>query len=319
MITSKKGEMAMATSLINTECKRYGCMKNLLACYANCKYNSRCEELRQEVLPVVTQAASDINSYRQERGLSAIEIQTTKRGLKFMDVLSLKMNSAQGKKRINGAARIIKAKPKRESNPDKEIRKTLTSVEKTARKLEPGTGVFRIEKSAPKAKAKKATTRVKKMSENKILPFTVAPKAIGLKAIERLQEMPKAKGKKKRRVVKRKSKLRMETQAKMPRRAKAVESVNRNDSRETTSSAADTNQQGAGNAAEKSTSNARRRVSKQDLAKKKKKMFIVLDGNNSALVDEKGLLAKVLAGVSPGARYFEATEIELRLQIAYKK
>jgi hypothetical protein len=48
-------------------------------------------------------------------------------------------------------------------------------------------------------------------------------------------------------------------------------------------------------------------------------MFIILDGEKSALVDEKGLMAKLLAGVSPNARYFEATEIELRLQIAHKK
>ena len=39
----------MATSLINTECKRYGCIKNLLACYANCRYSTRCDDLKNEV------------------------------------------------------------------------------------------------------------------------------------------------------------------------------------------------------------------------------------------------------------------------------
>jgi hypothetical protein len=74
------------------------------------------------------------------------------------------------------------------------------------------------------------------------------------------------------------------------------------------------------NVAEKTSAARRKKSGGQDAAaKKKKRMYIILDGERSALVDEKGLMTKLLAGVSPNARYFEATEIELRLQIAHKK
>ncbi|HXG94054.1 MAG TPA: hypothetical protein VNN73_17050 [Blastocatellia bacterium] len=75
----------MATSQINMECKRYGCMKNLLACYANCRYNTRCDDLRNELIDKTEQAASDINAYLAERGRKPVMIQILKRGLKFAE------------------------------------------------------------------------------------------------------------------------------------------------------------------------------------------------------------------------------------------
>jgi hypothetical protein len=309
----------MATSLINTECKRYGCMKNLLACYANCKYNGRCEELRSEVMPIVTQAANDINSYRQERGLGAIEIQTTKRGLKFIDVLSLQKKTTQGKNRINQASRIIKAKPKANAKSVKVYSHAAILKEKTAMKSEPVKGEPLPKRSGAKANTRKSKVRVKKVSENKILPFTPSPKASAIKAIERLPERPKPKIRKKRKTPKRKKILTMEMQAKMPRRAKELATPMGNNDQDNTSVGGNANPSGITQSAGKTTSQGNRRGGKDLAAKKKKKMFIILDGNNSALVDERGLMAKLLAGVSPNARYFEATEIELRLQIAYKK
>jgi hypothetical protein len=44
-------------------------MKNLLACYANCRFVTRCDELRNEIIEKPEQAATDINSYLGERGL----------------------------------------------------------------------------------------------------------------------------------------------------------------------------------------------------------------------------------------------------------
>jgi hypothetical protein len=73
----------MAASLINTECKRYGCMKNLLACFANCRYNTRCDDLRSEIESKTEQAEKDINLYLSQRGDSPVSIQFLKRGLKF--------------------------------------------------------------------------------------------------------------------------------------------------------------------------------------------------------------------------------------------
>ena len=49
----------MAASTINTECKRYGCIKNLLACFANCRYVGRCDELRNELSDKTAQAGME--------------------------------------------------------------------------------------------------------------------------------------------------------------------------------------------------------------------------------------------------------------------
>ncbi|HEX8186315.1 MAG TPA: hypothetical protein VF747_16235, partial [Blastocatellia bacterium] len=73
--------------MINTECKRYGCIKNLLACFANCRYSTRCEDLRNEIIDKTELASTDINKYLSERGRTPITIQLMKRGLKFADVL----------------------------------------------------------------------------------------------------------------------------------------------------------------------------------------------------------------------------------------
>ena len=94
----------MAASQINTECKRYGCMKNLLACYANCRYNTRCDELRGEILSKTDEAARDINSYLTERGRAPITIQFLKRGLKFSESIGPKTE------KVKSAPKLAKVK-----------------------------------------------------------------------------------------------------------------------------------------------------------------------------------------------------------------
>ena len=74
----------MALSLINTECRRYGCIKNLLACYANCRYNTRCDDLRNEIADKKDQAARDINEYLAEHGEGSITISFPKKGVRFL-------------------------------------------------------------------------------------------------------------------------------------------------------------------------------------------------------------------------------------------
>src|ERR1044072_806451 len=73
----------MAASTINVECKRFGCMKNLLACYANCRYTGRCDELRNELVDKTAAAERDINRYLGERGRNPILVQILKRGVRF--------------------------------------------------------------------------------------------------------------------------------------------------------------------------------------------------------------------------------------------
>src|SRR5512138_3227712 len=75
----------MAASTINIECKRFGCIKNLLACYANCRYTGRCDELRNELADKTAAAEDDINRYLSERGRHPILVQILKRGVKFAD------------------------------------------------------------------------------------------------------------------------------------------------------------------------------------------------------------------------------------------
>src|ERR1044071_9847628 len=79
----------MARSLVTTECKRYGCMKNLLACFANCRYNTRCDELKNELADKTELATRDINQYLLERGRKPIVIQTMKRGLRFVEAAKI--------------------------------------------------------------------------------------------------------------------------------------------------------------------------------------------------------------------------------------
>jgi hypothetical protein len=313
----------MATSLINTECKRYGCMKNLLACYANCRYNSRCDDLRNEILPNLEQAANDINAYRRERELSSIEIQLMKRGVKFVDVAALQKNLAQGKKRSAKSVRKNKAKVKTEV-----LRAAPEKVETKAAKIKV---VPQPEKSKikaitrPKKSKIKATTRLEKPQAiaQKRIEATVTKKAIEPMAVSRelsgkkksvvVQEKPRPLIKKKAKARRKKSILKPETPFKMAKKMKDSETENVNLTTET-------NEVNTLSATEKMTTPQRKKSAAQDAAaKKKKRMFIILDGEKSALVDEKGLMAKLLAGVSPNARYFEATEIELRLQIAHKK
>jgi hypothetical protein len=280
----------MATSLINTECKRYGCMKNLLACYANCRYNSRCDDLRNEILPKLEQATNDINSYRRERELSSIEIQLLKRGLKFVDVASLQKNLAQSRK----------AKSTKKRRPKRSVTARQTSNEKA-------------KPESPRARIK-AVTRVEKPSaiaNKRIEPVPEKTESLVKKRLAILPEKTRPIVKK--RVKTRRKKLKPETHFKMVKKTKDSATDNLNLSTEA-------NQSPMTNAPEKTATTRRRKSAGQEAAaKKKKRMFIILDGERSALVDERGLMAKLLAGVSPNARYFEATEIELRLQIAHKK
>lgn len=288
----KKELSKMATSLINTECKRYGCMKNLLACYANCRYNSRCDDLRSEILPKLEQATNDINTYRRERELTSIEIQMTRRGLKFIDVASLQKNLAK--------SRSMKAAKK------KRVKRVATARQAVIEKDKPDSPKERI----------KAVTRVEKplaIAKKRIEPVVEKSAVIIKKKQEVSQQKPRSVVKKRLKIRRKKTQLKSETQFKMSKKPKDSETENSN-------LASGAGQPNASAATEKTAASRRKKSAGQDAsAKKKKRMFIILDGERSALVDEKGLMAKLLAGVSPNARYFEATEIELRLQIAHKK
>src|SRR5690348_1302776 len=102
----------MAASTINTECKRYGCMKNLLACYANCRYTGRCDELRNELADKAAAAESDINRYLSERGRNPILVQILKRGVKFGERVERPMQRPARKPAKPVAVPVAIAKPR---------------------------------------------------------------------------------------------------------------------------------------------------------------------------------------------------------------
>ncbi|MCI0488537.1 MAG: hypothetical protein L0229_18265 [Blastocatellia bacterium] len=52
---------------------------------------------------------------------------------------------------------------------------------------------------------------------------------------------------------------------------------------------------------------------------RKGKVFIILEGDTASIVDEQGLMAHLISGSSSKARYFEASEVEARVQIVPKK
>jgi hypothetical protein len=301
----------MATSLINTECKRYGCMKNLLACYANCRYNSRCDDLRNEILPNLEQAVSDINGYRREREQSVIEIQLLKRGLKFVDVASLQKNLAKAKRASEKASRkrIVglkpaKVKPAAEALPAEPVpTKRLKQAGKAKPLNQPASRIQKVSVGTPKRPEPEKRRRVA------VVESSPAPV---LKRLETSSDSSRSRLKKKRKKAAKKPIVKLENRLKMAKKIKdsATASPIMNN---------ETSQLTGLSGTDKSASPRPKKSAAQEAAKKKKRMFIILDGERSALVDEKGLMAKLLAGVSPNARYFEATEIELRLQIAHKK
>src|SRR5690349_13300886 len=155
----------MATSLINTECKRYGCRKNLLACYANCRYNTRCDELRNEVEANFEQATTDINSWRNERGMSLIQLQMPKRGLKFVDVKPLSPAMPRQKS--------VATKPKAEKPVAKLERQSPRPT--IADKLEVQSAKPAVKRRPKKRRAKARVTKAAGKAAQKLMPLEPMP------------------------------------------------------------------------------------------------------------------------------------------------
>jgi len=215
----------MALSQITTECRRYGCMKNLLACFANCRYNTRCEDLRNEIQDKTEQAAGDINQYLAEKSAPPIRIQMLTRGLKFVPLSKLE-------------------KPKRERKPESAI--------------------------SNKSHAMQMQTEKKKRSRKR----TMSGKAKPVQSIDTTASATSAQG------------------------------TEQNESRPK-----------KGRASSQSRSNSAGRSKKNG----KGKLYIILENETATIVDEQGMIRRMLAGPSKRARFFEAKEVEAQLQIVYKK
>jgi hypothetical protein len=247
----------MAISLINTECKRYGCIKNLLACYANCRYSTRCDDLRNEIIDKTELASSDINKYLIERGRTPITIQLMKRGLKFADAESLAVKSSKPRvalfeDKALALPRKIKSLKRRPHSTD--AKKRTSSIRESVKKLEP------------------VLTKNRKS-------------------------------------------------AVMPRRPKKESNLNLAEKEQVSSPPVQTQESSAHN---------KPRVTKPARSKKRKspsgsrsvdrngKVYIILEGKSASVVDEHALMMHLFTNPSSGARYFEASEVEARVQITKK-
>lgn len=191
-------------------------MKNLLACYANCRYNTRCDDLKTELADKTDQAERDINQFLRERGQKPIQIKTLTRGLRFISISPTDIKKS--------AASLKKEKPARAARPAKRR----------------------------KQKRKKRLMPVKSESSTRSTSGAVS-------------EQPSAAKKSK--------------QKSRPRKSNAGSSVKGRDG----------------------------------------KLYIILEGDSATIVDQHGLMQRMMSKTSSSARYFEAHEVEARIQIVPKK
>lgn len=283
----------MAVSRIIMECKRYGCMKNLLACYANCRYSGRCDDLRNEVIDKADQAAKDINDYLRERGRAPITIQVMKRGLKFTDTPRLQKSS-------------------QESIPVAQTKSLDSKVSSEAKKIT--SKAANLTANHPRSKRKKralaSLSAVRTTTSKQVSVLTNKEPAKASKP--RLGERRKKAGsKRKKRIT-------------MARNTAREESIRKQEKAEISNQTGETQQPAttAKTARSRNGSNRKTKSSSrntQTARKTGKKIFIILEGKSASLVDEQGLIAHLLANDSSGARYFEASEVEARLQIVPKR
>ncbi|HST20476.1 MAG TPA: hypothetical protein VLR90_05135 [Blastocatellia bacterium] len=281
----------MAASLINTECKRYGCIKNLLACYANCRYSGRCDELKNEILDKTDQAAKDINSYLGERGRKPIMIQIMKRGVKFTDIANVK-NVIPAKAERKEPIRLKRKKSRNRAKPKSSP--TFSAVESSVVNIRKTRAASYLEKTQALSTQKTARKRkpARKRKESAKPGNTITTKA-----------------------ARNSFKLNQRESITMPKRAinKSIESpVEKESVSNITSGDLSTS-------ANSRTKTRRKSSSKSRSASRNGKVYIILEGKTANIVDEKGLMQHLFTNPSAGARYFEASEVEARINIVLKK
>jgi hypothetical protein len=262
----------MASSLVTTECKRYGCMKNLLACFANCRYNTRCEELKNELVDKTDLATRDINQYLFDRGRKPIVIQTMKRGLRFVEAT-----------KAEKAAPFVKQIKEPSDQP-----RGMKAVEAT-----------KIEKAASLIKLKQQPSKQKRRLR------LVAAKAAPVTKQREDKAAPVIKPREK--VV-------------MPKRAKNEASALREEKPVANHHPAQASDMASSMLKPIKPSRAKNKngARKSRAAAQRRKIYIILEGKSASIVTEQGLMQHLFNNPGSGARYFEASEVEARVQIVLK-
>jgi hypothetical protein len=315
----------MAASIINTECKRYGCMKNLLACFANCRYTMRCDDLRNELMDKATEAESDINRYLSERGRSPVIVQILKRGVKFDDKagrpprkpLQIASSSAvEAKPRLKLA---VNARPATKAKPGLAAAEVHRQAEKATHRA------IKTRKPAAGAKVKATTKRravrrsglpANRQSEDsqtialKMTADTVPRRAAGLRLTSAATRKP--------------GEARSRKRAKMPRRAKPLAKANATGIERPAAPSQNTPAIAGKPELAARPASERAAPRRKALAKSRKpaangRVYIIIEGQTASIVDEQGLMMHLFNNNSKNTRYFEASEVEARVRIVPKR
>ena len=278
----------MAASTINTECKRYGCMKNLLACFANCRYVGRCDELRNELSDKTAQAEGDINRYLSERGRPPILVQLLKRGVKFDDKAARTPRRPVKQAAPRATVARLSPEPPLKIKPKVKIKTKLRP---------PGRPLIQAKAQAP---AKPIVA----------LPATAAATAprAGLRLASAAPRPSLEKRSRKR--------------SKMPRKVRTEPRAKVADSQPTAAPLHITPSLSGKPETTQRPTGKRTTPRKPTAANPRKgagKVYIIIEGQTASIVDELGLMAHLFGSHSKNARYFEASEVEARLQIVPKR
>jgi hypothetical protein len=325
MVRTGHIEFLMATSLINTECKRYGCIKNLLACYANCRYNSRCEDLRNEIIDKTETASNDINKYLSERGREPITIQLLKRGLKFSNTVKSGSRSDPGERllsqgrrpiaEIRGVeVRAVELRDRASAKTDRVMRGTLSplTLKRTASNLNKSLGPEKV----PAFKLTDARVENPKVKKHKLTGKKKSSKRTHILNANKREAGKNDSSSKLATVLSRNRKS-----AAMLRKPKR--DLNPNGAEKEVVSSAPLQAQDS-NSNQKTKSSKPARSKKRNSAPgsrsvdRNEKLYIILEGKTANIVNEQALMAHLFTNPSSGARYFEASEVEARVHIVKK-
>ena len=310
----------MAASTINTECKRYGCMKNLLACFANCRYTMRCDELRGELTDKAAQAESDINHYLSERGRGPVLVQILKRGVKFDDQAGRSSRKPPAMAppvavEVKPHLRLaVNAPPPPKRKPPRPVVVLSGRAENrsprtvTAPRLSPAAKV----KSATKTRAvRRPAIRAKRQPDSRdvvagtVLTGTKAPRAASLRLT----------------VAAPRPSVRKRTD--MPRRAKSTSKANVMDGDRAAQppemSVLAVKPDSAARPSSERAAPRRKAAAKARKPAAQGKVYIIIEGQTASIVDEQGLMTHLFSNNSKNTRYFEASEVEARVQIVPKR
>jgi hypothetical protein len=315
----------MAASTINTECKRYGCMKNLLACFANCRYTMRCDELRNELVDKAPAAESDINRYLSERGRSPVIVQILKRGVKFDDkaarpprqpieVASTSVPKNKPRLKLQAGARPT-SRTKRllaasaSSGPAQKRAQRMIKAHKPAAVAKVKSNTKHRAVQSPKLQANRPGIAQQTDRLSNAADFA-APRPASLRLTKTATgQQGEARSRKKTTMPRRARSLvkanavGIENPAAPPREPLSLAGKSDPDARPTGERAAP----------------RKKAIAKSRKSARNNKIYIIIEGQTASIVDEQGLMMHLFGNHSKNARYFEASEVEARVQIMPKR